>query len=235
MSEQPGQVEGSKEMNEQKPVDLEAIKKSMVKWGEGGFSEDDKAAAERIEDTDPRLKEFGYIKGGYMWGHCYSCKKPLEWVQKRCWHCFECASKMLLEKLNGTAALTTPEPATKPQGEARECFVLFHKGGRAYHTARIGEKLEQPPQNCMWIYMREVNLITEAARVPPEATPSKPDPLLEAAKALVNKLQQIHANPIYQGVWSIAQIHTGPYNGPTYVDELSELEKAIEAQRKGEP
>lgn len=52
---------------------------------------------EKILDTS--LKEFGYIEGGYNLGACKKCGHRLQFVQKYSWHCFDCASKLLKEKL----------------------------------------------------------------------------------------------------------------------------------------
>lgn len=51
---------------------------------------------------------------------------------------------------------------------------------------------------------------------------------IKAAKALVDKLELIHADPQYQGVWTLYAIHGGDYtNGPKYDKELSELKEAL--------
>lgn len=46
---------------------------------------------------------------------------------------------------------------------------------------------------------------------------------------LVSKLEHVHADPEFIGVWTINQLHNGKYTGPTYVDELKEA-KALLSQ-----
>ncbi len=42
----------------------------------------------------------------------------------------------------------------------------------------------------------------------------------EALVALVNRLREVHSDDAYKSVWTINQIHAGPYQGPTYTEEL---------------
>jgi hypothetical protein len=44
-----------------------------------------------------------------------------------------------------------------------------------------------------------------------------------AARALVDKLHLIHDDERYKSVWTIAQLHCGPYGGPSYAVELHKL------------
>jgi hypothetical protein len=39
--------------------------------------------------------------------------------------------------------------------------------------------------------------------------------------AFVNKLDLIHEDSAYKSVWTVNQIHAGPYTGPTYTAELA--------------
>lgn len=59
--------------------------------------------------------------------------------------------------------------------------------------------------------------------------------ICRAANDLVERLEAVHADPKYQGVWFVAQLHQGPYDGPTYTAELATLkmllsEKASESE-----
>ena len=54
--------------------------------------------------------------------------------------------------------------------------------------------------------------------------------LLSSAMSLLGKLRIVHSSPEYKRVWEIAQAHSGPYEGIQYVDEMDDLEKAIEAE-----
>jgi hypothetical protein len=58
---------------------------------------------------------------------------------------------------------------------------------------------------------------------------------LEAADALVTKLHAVHADGRYSWVWQCAQIHGGPYKGPTYEAELARLSHAMSALASARP
>jgi len=51
--------------------------------------------------------------------------------------------------------------------------------------------------------------------------------LKAALQALVDKLDEIHADPRYKSVWTSYMIHGGQYHGPTYVDELARARAAL--------
>jgi len=51
---------------------------------------------------------------------------------------------------------------------------------------------------------------------------------LEEANTLVKRLIEIHDNPTYVSVWTVNQMHTGTYNGPTYEKELQALRRWFE-------
>jgi len=53
------------------------------------------------------------------------------------------------------------------------------------------------------------------------------DAVLLAAIKLVTKLNEVGKSPEYLGVWTIAQMHCGPYKGPTYTDELRNLKRVL--------
>lgn len=48
-----------------------------------------------------------------------------------------------------------------------------------------------------------------------------------AALALVEKMDEVGNDPAYLGVWTLAQLHLGPYKGPQYVKELEALKAAL--------
>jgi hypothetical protein len=48
-----------------------------------------------------------------------------------------------------------------------------------------------------------------------------------AGRALVEKLDAVHADGKYQAVWQISALHVGCYNGPQYGEELDELRAAL--------
>jgi len=49
----------------------------------------------------------------------------------------------------------------------------------------------------------------------------------EALKRLVKCMDEIHEHPKFKSVWTINQIHAGPYDGPTYVAELNEAKRVL--------
>jgi len=52
-------------------------------------------------------------------------------------------------------------------------------------------------------------------------------PLRAALQGLVDRLDEIHADPAYQSVWTSYMIHGGRYQGPTYVDALARARAAL--------
>ena len=50
---------------------------------------------------------------------------------------------------------------------------------------------------------------------------------VELAAALVKQLDLVHAHPNYHSVWSVSQLHIGPYVGPKYEDELKALKDSL--------
>ena len=51
---------------------------------------------------------------------------------------------------------------------------------------------------------------------------------LEAAlSGIVHRLDEIHEDPAFRSVWTVHQIHVGPYQGPTYVDALAAARAAL--------
>ena len=62
-----------------------------------------------------------------------------------------------------------------------------------------------------------------------KAVPLYAEPLEvgELARALVEKLDVVHEDPAYKGVWGLHYVHGGHYTGPTYTDELGALRSAL--------
>lgn len=69
--------------------------------------------------------------------------------------------------------------------------------------------------------------VNSAPLVPGEADP--PALIRDAAQALLDRLDWVHADPAYASVWMISQIHVGPYAGPTYSLEMDALRLALSA------
>lgn len=49
----------------------------------------------------------------------------------------------------------------------------------------------------------------------------------EALEALVKRLDEVHADPQYRGVWQMHMIHGGRYSGLTYTAELKAAHEAL--------
>ena len=56
---------------------------------------------------------------------------------------------------------------------------------------------------------------------------AEPPEVGELARALVEKLDVVHEDPAYKGVWGLHYVHGGRYTGPTYTDELGALRRAL--------
>jgi len=56
---------------------------------------------------------------------------------------------------------------------------------------------------------------------------AEPPEVGELARALVEKLDVVHEDPAYKGVWGLHYVHGGHYTGPTYTDELGALRRAL--------
>lgn len=52
--------------------------------------------------------------------------------------------------------------------------------------------------------------------------------LREALEGLVNQLMKVHNDPRYMSVWTLSQVHQGPYDGPTYGTELMAAKAALD-------
>jgi len=63
--------------------------------------------------------------------------------------------------------------------------------------------------------------------------PVDKDDVLLAALQLVQQLDRVHKSPEYLSVWTLHQIHAGPYMGPTYTDALLALKKALKEPTDG--
>ncbi len=56
------------------------------------------------------------------------------------------------------------------------------------------------------------------------------DGLRMGLKGLVDRLDYVHADPAYRSVWTVNQLHTGPYTGPTYVVDLEKARHIVDEQ-----
>jgi hypothetical protein len=51
--------------------------------------------------------------------------------------------------------------------------------------------------------------------------------LVKAANKFVKKIDMVHNDPAYYGVWATSQMHIGEYKGPKYDGELDELKAEL--------
>jgi len=63
---------------------------------------------------------------------------------------------------------------------------------------------------------------------------SQTDLLSNALGKLVRRLDAVHSDPSYVGVWALAQNHVGPYKGLTYEKELNEARQALADDKASE-
>ena len=50
----------------------------------------------------------------------------------------------------------------------------------------------------------------------------------DALKQLIDRLDQVHADPAYKSVWTQYHNHGGRYAGPTYTEALAKARKVVE-------
>jgi polyhydroxyalkanoate synthesis regulator phasin len=62
------------------------------------------------------------------------------------------------------------------------------------------------------------------------ASQAEVERLKEALTKLVQKLDIVHADSRYEGVWTIAYLHGQSYTGPTYTDELAAARAALQVE-----
>ena len=53
------------------------------------------------------------------------------------------------------------------------------------------------------------------------------DEVRAALQGLVDRLDEIHADPAYKSVWTSYYVHGGRYDGPTYVEALARARAAL--------
>ena len=82
--------------------------------------------------------------------------------------------------------------------------------------------------------VRLLGVCHEAALARQDEAEARVAELERAATGLVNKLRQVHDSATYQGVWTLAQLHNGPYRGPQYDEELAALASVLAAHPDAE-
>jgi hypothetical protein len=109
--------------------------------------------------------------------------------------------------------MTNPAPA-KPDGEHTPIPWYCDVTGNLVGTDTI--MIGAAPCNCQGC--RAFRVVNSYPRY---------EQMREALADLVNVLDKIHADPNYQAVWQLNQLHHGPYCGPQYDAELNRARKAL--------
>jgi len=81
--------------------------------------------------------------------------------------------------------------------------------------------------------MNELLARAEAAEAALVAERGARERIEGALRGLVSRLDAIHDDPAYQSVWTVSQLHVGPYRGPTYVAELATARAALAGKTEG--
>lgn len=68
----------------------------------------------------------------------------------------------------------------------------------------------------------------------PRSSHPTPGKLETAARTLLDRMDVIHAHPLYRRVWELAQLHGGPYEGPKYQEQVKALREALSEQSSSE-
>lgn len=126
-----------------------------------------------------------------------------------------------------------------------QCEAIARDEAGAKEAQRM-DSSQTNPEKCGYILFaeREATRIADAiAALAQDGATSVPsscharvareDELREALVSLVNRLDEVHADPVYERVWTANQLHEGPYCGPTYVDALDQAKAVLlrEARR----
>jgi hypothetical protein len=97
-------------------------------------------------------------------------------------------------------------------------------------TARVNH--QYPLESCPKQDWHDLSGCT--VEVPP-LTPEAQRAVISAARALLERLDLVHADDRYKAVWEIAQLHIGPYTGLQYESELLALRKALVTDEPSSP
>lgn len=126
-----------------------------------------------------------------------------------------------------TTAPTELKPCPFCSSEAIRCSSEFFPSMywvlcRACHACP-GERPTMAEAEALW-----------DTRAPAALEPQAVDDAMveRAARALEAKLHLIHDHHRYKLVWEVAQSHLGPYDGPTYEEELMALTAALQAAKE---
>lgn len=146
--------------------------------------------------------------------------------------CSNCAAFVVGDSMSRDSAITAWNRRS-PEGEVTEAEV--EAAAQAALLALHKRVLTAKRDHVFVIQGSDFNVfldallngaiaIEKAARRTHRDTPGE---VVDAAKALLVKLDEVHADPRYQAVWTLARIHSAPYGGPTYTEEVAALRSAL--------
>jgi hypothetical protein len=144
------------------------------------------------------------------------------------------AVKLMPELERICVALNDARASLRRSGSKEE--TLFHidcaeatiRGLRPPAPAESDKPKKLPPP---WDGYRPESLpANEVYQPEPAGAPSE---LVIAAQGLVDRLDYIHADPAYKSVWTVSQLHVGPYQGPTYEADLVKLRSVLALLQRG--
>lgn len=136
--------------------------------------------------------------------------------------------------INGEDRIVIPCPDNKPGCEVLHTAPAASPGGIGAAVKQSTETWADP--DCPTL--EEAETFLRAQGINPADLPNqfieylgkRHAELARLARALCEKLRSVHADSAYQDVWMSAQLHQGPYSGPTYTDELEALESYFAPQ-----
>ena len=91
--------------------------------------------------------------------------------------------------------------------------------------ARLREIGERHKREVVQGWTHEICLECNRGRWPCDA--AKLVDVADKADWLLKRLDDVHADPAYQSVWTLNQLHGGEYRGPRYSDQLTALREAL--------
>lgn len=99
------------------------------------------------------------------------------------------------------------------------CQALFHAG---VSVKDVEARAESLIRDFPWMVVAEPELLYDQNQ-----QPNLSNPIKDAAEALVRRLDEINANPSFNGVFSMALAHGYKYTGPSFAKPLEDLKRAL--------
>jgi len=111
-----------------------------------------------------------------------------------------------------------------PKSEREHCLVREIAALRD-EVARVVRARKEDRELIDTHWLRQMALNRVLAKAKAEVARLKQQ--VDKAGRLVAAIDLVHADPAYLGVWTMAQMHFGPYRGATFTAELAELKAAL--------